>query len=200
MQKNVALNFILCKIASAMNRKIIFTITGTIILTFGFAGSLLHNKAPRVLTPAKNETIKTLSIQKTVAQIGTANQNVFKTLAISLIAANSASQKAAIIVNSSDKIASQKETIKNNAVEKIVLQKKTAKKVTASPKTSIKHHTKKIIIRNSAVKNLALTKVSFDELPGWDTADVKKSLLAFQISCKKFFKARTITPNRIQTY
>ncbi len=36
--------------------------------------------------------------------------------------------------------------------------------------------------------HIALMKVSFDNLPGWDKADVKKSLNAFQKSCKTFLK------------
>lgn len=35
---------------------------------------------------------------------------------------------------------------------------------------------------------IALMKVSFDNLPGWDDTDVKKSLAAFQVSCKKFMQ------------
>ena len=36
----------------------------------------------------------------------------------------------------------------------------------------------------SASNSIALKKVSFDQLPGWDKADVKKSFSAFQRSCK----------------
>lgn len=177
-----------------MNKKIIITITGTIILTFGFSGSLLHKKASGALASAKNETIKTLSTQTAVAQIDTANRTLFKTVTMSLASVSSASQKAAVITPPSDKMATQKEKAKNSTGEKVALKHKTAKKVTASKRAPNKPHAKKIIIKNSAVKNLALTKVSFDELPGWDTADVKKSLLAFQISCKKFLKQEPSHP------
>lgn len=35
---------------------------------------------------------------------------------------------------------------------------------------------------------LNLRKVAFAELPGWEQADIKRSLLAFQLSCKTFLK------------
>lgn len=61
-----------------------------------------------------------------------------------------------------------------------------AKSVPKIPPTS---PVKKVIIKNgSAANKLSLTKVSFEELPGWDKADVKKSLLAFQTSCQTFLK------------
>ncbi|ARG97371.1 murein transglycosylase A [Legionella micdadei] len=37
-------------------------------------------------------------------------------------------------------------------------------------------------------KEIVLKQKSFEQLPGWRTAKVKKSLLAFQISCKAFLK------------
>lgn len=39
-----------------------------------------------------------------------------------------------------------------------------------------------------ASNNGVLKKTSFDELPGWDQADAKKSLFAFQKSCNTFLK------------
>lgn len=39
---------------------------------------------------------------------------------------------------------------------------------------------------NIALRNLALKEVAFTQLPGWDGADVKKSLQAFQRSCQTF--------------
>lgn len=35
---------------------------------------------------------------------------------------------------------------------------------------------------------LSLRKTNFSQLPGWQTSDTKKSFLAFQTSCKAFFK------------
>lgn len=40
----------------------------------------------------------------------------------------------------------------------------------------------------NASNHSALKKVSFDQLPGWDDADLKKSLFAFQKSCNTFMK------------
>jgi membrane-bound lytic murein transglycosylase A len=37
-------------------------------------------------------------------------------------------------------------------------------------------------------KPIALRPASFAQLPGWDTANVKKSLATFQVSCKTFLK------------
>lgn len=52
----------------------------------------------------------------------------------------------------------------------------------------------KITIKRKITNNLALSSVSFDDLPGWDTADVKKSLSAFQLSCKTFLKQEPSSP------
>ncbi|CEG57403.1 MltA domain-containing protein [Legionella fallonii] len=157
-----------------MNKKIIYTITGTIILTLGFTGSLLHKKAPGNLAPVKKEAIKTISTQKATTQIDVASQ-----VAFTKIASNDAL---------SAHIAPKSETTKHGSAVKVAHKKIVSKKSKNTKKISKKQHAKKIIIKNSAVNNLALTKVSFDELPGWDTADVKKSLLAFQVSCKRFLK------------
>jgi membrane-bound lytic murein transglycosylase A len=54
----------------------------------------------------------------------------------------------------------------------------------------MKKHEKKITIKRKIASNLALSSASFDELPGWDTADVKKSLIAFQLSCETFLKQK----------
>lgn len=67
----------------------------------------------------------------------------------------------------------EKSTPGQHSLKKVSLEKGNAKKVASE----------KIIIKR---KNIALTKVSFEELPGWDQADVKKSLVAFQTSCKVF--------------
>lgn len=56
-------------------------------------------------------------------------------------------------------------------------------------KIPIKHHAlKKEPTQRITLNNIALTKVSFEALPGWDKTDVKKSLSAFQVSCKTFLK------------
>lgn len=60
----------------------------------------------------------------------------------------------------------------------------------AAPKTTaLAHkpdqHVKKTMKR---INRLNLNKISFQDLPGWDKADVKKSFQAFQVSCKTFLK------------
>lgn len=57
-----------------------------------------------------------------------------------------------------------------------------------------KPHEKPIKVKRKISGNLALSSVSFEELPGWDTADVKKSLLAFQLSCETFLKQQPSHP------
>jgi membrane-bound lytic murein transglycosylase A len=67
--------------------------------------------------------------------------------------------------------------------------KKLAKQKVKSKKNTIKKpNPQKIIIKNASSNKLILTKISYAELPGWDKADVKKSLSAFQLSCKTFMK------------
>ncbi|MFT4058029.1 MAG: MltA domain-containing protein [Legionella sp.] len=53
-----------------------------------------------------------------------------------------------------------------------------------------KNHEQKTTLKRKIASNLALSSASFDELPGWDTADVKKSLMAFQLSCETFLKQK----------
>ncbi|MDI1352437.1 MAG: MltA domain-containing protein, partial [bacterium] len=43
-------------------------------------------------------------------------------------------------------------------------------------------------------KNNTLKQVSFDELPGWNETEIKKSMLAFQGSCKTFLKQKPSYP------
>jgi len=52
-----------------------------------------------------------------------------------------------------------------------------------------------------ALRNLALKEVAFTQLPGWDTADAKKSLQAFQQSCQTFLHqkpAQNIGPQQLK--
>lgn len=49
---------------------------------------------------------------------------------------------------------------------------------------------KTVTVRDSTVRKVVLTKVPFSQLPGWNTADVNKSLTAFQNSCKTFLKQK----------
>lgn len=71
-------------------------------------------------------------------------------------------------------------------LKKVALKKKVRSKTSASHKDAVK----KVFIKNGTANRLALTKVSFEELPGWDKADVKKSLIAFQSSCTIFLKQK----------
>lgn len=83
-------------------------------------------------------------------------------------------------------------TAKNNSPHKSAgkianMAPKGAHKAVADARESSRpKHTSRTVIMKS--HNVALTKVSFEELPGWDTADVKKSLVAFQKSCETFLK------------
>ncbi|MGQ3890200.1 murein transglycosylase A [Legionella sp. CNM-1927-20] len=62
---------------------------------------------------------------------------------------------------------------------------RTPETVVAKKSVLHKQSPKKVSVEN---KNLFLTYVSFKELPGWDKANVQKSLLAFQTSCEMFLK------------
>jgi len=64
----------------------------------------------------------------------------------------------------------------------------TAKKVAIKPEP-VKHNVPKPdVLKSVTTKNLTLNQVSFAQLPGWNKTDVKKSLVAFQLSCKTFLK------------
>lgn len=88
------------------------------------------------------------------------------------------------------KVALKKTVIKAETLKKVTTAANTvaAKYTSEKQDTPKKHPTKKVLIKNGLSKNIALAKVSFDELPGWDKADVKKSLEAFQLSCANFLK------------
>lgn len=43
-------------------------------------------------------------------------------------------------------------------------------------------------IKGTFLHKIALMKIPFDQLPGWNKADLKKSLTTFQTSCKTFLK------------
>lgn len=83
--------------------------------------------------------------------------------------------------------------IKMAAKKNKLLQNTKAK--TARNRVPHPHTPKEIILRHH---NLALTRVSFDELPGWNTADLQKSLLAFRTSCDTLLKQSPSHPIRTQ--
>ncbi|MDP1603387.1 MAG: MltA domain-containing protein [Legionella sp.] len=71
----------------------------------------------------------------------------------------------------------------------ILLQTKAQEPVLTSKIASIKDEVfKPIITKKVTLDNVALKTVTFTQLPGWQGADVKKSLLAFQKSCETFLK------------
>ena len=53
---------------------------------------------------------------------------------------------------------------------------------------------KTIPLKTVTIKNSTLRQISFNQLPGWNEADVKKSLTAFQLSCKAFLKQEPNQP------
>ncbi|KTC82475.1 murein transglycosylase A [Legionella cherrii] len=153
-----------------MSRKLIYIIIGISCLTFGFLGLTLYKKAKVHEQPLtpKKVVIKTEKVKKGTATNNTSQKNADK-----------------IAHQSAEKIAQSAKTIAH-ATKKIVVAKKSARP---------KHTPRKVIMKS---RNIALTKVSFDELPGWDTADVKKSLLAFQKSCETFLKQSPSHPINTQ--
>lgn len=96
-----------------------------------------------------------------------------------------------------DTVAHKKEVIKAKTSKKLTTVNTNSNKVASKKETSKKRTTnkkEKVIIQSNAKNHIALTKVSFEELPGWDEADVKKSLLAFQKSCKTLLKQKPSNP------
>ncbi|WP_131781243.1 murein transglycosylase A [Legionella gresilensis] len=79
------------------------------------------------------------------------------------------------------KILAKNDTYFERGLETVVVKKSALHK--QSPK--------KVSVNN---KNLFLTYVSFKDLPGWDKANVQKSLLAFQTSCEMFLKKSPVDP------
>lgn len=69
--------------------------------------------------------------------------------------------------------------------KKAVLTTKALKKVT--PKKIV---IKPPVLKTVTTKNSTLKQISFEQLPGWNEAGIKKSLLAFQKSCKTFLKQK----------
>lgn len=152
-----------------MSRKLIYIIISISCLTFGVVGvSLYQHSSDAKFLKLMNEVIQTESARNTTEK----NTN--------------SPVRAGKIAN----------TVHRSAGNVITLAHQSATKIaTTAPKgtnqiTLRKYHRPKFSPREVILKsrNIALTKVSFEELPGWDTADVKKSLLAFQKSCDTFLK------------
>lgn len=66
-------------------------------------------------------------------------------------------------------------------------------KVVSKPKTKVEakianKKSKKEVYKKVKINQVALKRVPFEDLPGWNETDVKNSLLAFQNSCKIFLK------------
>lgn len=66
---------------------------------------------------------------------------------------------------------------------KAAAKSKVKSEAKAKNKTPKKEKPQKVVINR-----IALKKVSFEELPGWNETDIKNSLAAFQNSCKIFLK------------
>lgn len=65
----------------------------------------------------------------------------------------------------------------------------TEAKLQAAPRAKEKHSSvKKEDGKKITINQVALKKVPFEELPGWQETDIKNSLLAFQNSCEIFLK------------
>lgn len=81
-----------------------------------------------------------------------------------------------------------------SALTASALSKAVPKITVSASKTPIKKAqaiTKPVSTKKDTIKkinHMNLNKVSFDDLPGWGDVDVKKSLEAFQVSCKTFLK------------
>ncbi|WP_348645835.1 murein transglycosylase A [Legionella maioricensis] len=126
-----------------------------------------HEKVPGTIVPPKKEVTQTQPLKKPTVK-----------------------------KNTSDKVALKEETPQKNASPKSKNAPPKSKntshkgKSIAHKKKSTSHKRKEKVIIKSSAANLALTKISFDELPGWDKADVKKSLSAFQLSCETFLKQK----------
>jgi membrane-bound lytic murein transglycosylase A len=75
----------------------------------------------------------------------------------------------------------------------IVAQQNTTKTKPPEPKVLTAQITPKKVVSSKPLKtvitkNNTLKQVSFDDLPGWNNVEIKKSLLAFQKSCDTFLK------------
>ncbi|KTC90926.1 MltA domain-containing protein [Fluoribacter dumoffii] len=149
-----------------MSRKLTYIIIGISCLTFGSLGLTLHKKAKfhETSSSSKREIIQTEK-----AQDNTSHKSAEK---IAHTAHKSTETVANMAPKNAKKIADRVHTSANKLA--------TVRKSPEHTPTA-----RKVIMKSN---NVALTKVSFEELPGWDTADVKKSLLAFQKSCETFLK------------
>lgn len=73
----------------------------------------------------------------------------------------------------------------------LTLPHQTEEKPVVTPKKEV---TKAEGLKTLTTKNMTLTKISFDDLPGWSEANLKKSLVAFQLSCQTFLKQKPTHP------
>ncbi|MDR3502118.1 MAG: MltA domain-containing protein [Legionella sp.] len=152
-----------------MNKKLLCT-TITIGLV-SYAWGVLHYKKPQ--EPIKQESISTVSCVSKPSKI------IKKT-------PKPSAKTVKLIVDAAHETVSKQITTHLAKAEKV---EKAAKKSEAP-----KPYEKPIKVKRKISGNLALSSVSFEDLPGWDTADVKKSLLAFQLSCETFLKQQPSHP------
>ncbi len=79
-------------------------------------------------------------------------------------------------------------TPKNNTPIKTIINNKSLKPTATTNKNNKKNTINAAPLKTVITKNNTLKQISFEELPGWNETEVKKSLLAFQKSCKTFLK------------
>lgn len=72
--------------------------------------------------------------------------------------------------------------------KKVTFRKTAAKKVVIEPLAKKRSVIKPKVLKTVATRNSTLKQISFEDLPGWDATDLKKSLSAFKTSCKTFIK------------
>lgn len=163
-----------------MKKIIIYTITGITCLTLSFYWTLVHNKVQKPEISFKTAPIKAAAIIG-AAKLVAPNKTAPNIAAANIVASSIGGAKIIVAAKASSakKIADNTEAIKEAATKKAPAKKEILKKA---------------ITKNISRNNLNLKKVSFEELPGWNNADVKNSLLAFQTSCKVFLKQKPSHP------
>jgi len=192
-----------------MNRKLIYTLSGIICVTSSFFWPVLYKKAEKpIITPKKiDSTLKKhpVNLKSTIPPFrmtwGVAKQSIKSeiikpaTLGEVDISSFEARRPAACLWSPEALLNARSWCPKIDLTEsRRYAARRRDPKCQQTLHAAAAHFdvSRKLkfqpTLKTVKTKNLTLNQISFAQLPGWREADVKKSLAAFQLSCKTFLK------------
>ena len=173
-----------------MRRKLIYTITGITFFTLSLLAPLFILKAHKPIVPttkvsSKSEQPKTASAKKITSKIEISKIVNFKKESANISVLKSTNQE--MIKDAALKVVINQTQASNLDTGELIAL--TATKVAIMTQLlQSPEPVKSKVLKKVTTNNSTLRQMSFEQLPGWNDAGVKKSLLAFQKSCETFLK------------